>query len=653
MSQKLKIAEKEDASRTIFSWLKQYHGELAKPAVAAKVGEAYVELTAPLPVGQEIEIISGEEPLGLEILRHSTAHLMAQAVLHLFPEVKPTIGPAIEQGFYYDFATEHPFTDDDLAAIEAEMQKLVKQNIPIAREEVDRAECLARYREMGNPFKAEILEEIPQPSVTVYRQGDFFDLCRGPHVTSTGKLGAFKLLSVAGAYWRGDEKRPMLQRIYGTAFATKQALDEYLVQREEAKRRDHRKLGRELGLFFISPEVGVGLPLWLPKGAIVRNALESFLKAEQTRRGYLPVYTPHIGKLDLYRTSGHYPYYKESQFPPILFGEEGCACGEGGAVKADGEEGYLLKPMNCPHHIMIYKSEMRSYRDLPLRLAEFGTVYRYEQSGELGGLTRVRGFTQDDAHLFLTPEQLDHEFKQVVDLILFVFRTLELTDYKARVSLRDPASDKYVGDPANWDQAQAAILNAVKDLGMNYIVAEGEAAFYGPKLDFLVRDSIGREWQLGTVQVDYNLPERFNLEYIGEDGQAHRPVMIHRAPFGSLERFFGLLIEHFAGAFPVWMAPVQAIVIPIAERHQPYAEEVAAALRALPARVDVDGRSESMRYKIREAQLQKIPYMLVVGDKEAESRTVGVRAQKAGDLGALSLEAFVEQLKTESRLPGS
>ena len=652
MSQKLSIAAQEDASRTILSWLKQYHKELAKQAVAVKVGEEYVDLSGPLPVGREIEVITGDEPLGLEILRHSTAHLLAQAVLHLFPEAKPTIGPAIDTGFYYDFATPRPFTDEDLVAIEAEMQKLAKQNLPVSREEVDRVECLTQYRDMGNPFKAEILEEIPQPHVTIYRQGDFFDLCRGPHVPSTGRLGAFKLLSVAGAYWRGNEKNPMLQRIYGTAFATKEALDAYLVQREEAKRRDHRKLGRELGLFCISPEVGVGLPLWLPKGAIVRNALETFLKAEQTKRGYLPVYTPHIGKLDLYRTSGHYPYYKESQFPPILFGEEDGTAAEGGAAKAQ-EEGYLLKPMNCPHHIMIYKSDMRSYRDLPLRLAEFGTVYRYEQSGELGGLTRVRGFTQDDAHLFLTPEQLDHEFKQVVDLILFVFRTLELTDYTARVSLRDPASDKYVGDPANWDKAQAAILHAVQDLGMQYTVAEGEAAFYGPKLDFLVRDSIGREWQLGTVQVDYNLPERFELTYIAEDGQPHRPVMIHRAPFGSLERFFGLLIEHFAGAFPLWMAPVQAIVIPIAERHTAYAEEVAAVLRELPARVEVDGRSESMRFKIREAQLQKIPYMLVVGDKEAETRTVGVRAQKAGDLGALSLEAFTEQLRAESRLPTS
>ncbi|HEY3377487.1 MAG TPA: threonine--tRNA ligase, partial [Armatimonadota bacterium] len=614
MSERLKVSEQEDASRTILSWLKQYHKALAKTAVAVKVGETSLDLTMPVPVGQEIEVVSAEEPLGLEILRHSTAHLLAQAVLHLFPEAKPTIGPAIEQGFYYDFSMPRPFTEEDLTAIEAEMQKLVKQNIPLSREEVDLQACIASYREMGNEFKAEILEEIPQATVTVYRQGDFFDLCRGPHVPSTARLGAFKLLSVAGAYWRGDEKRPMLQRIYGTAFATKEDLAKYLEMREEAKRRDHRRLGRELGLFMISPEVGAGLPLWLPKGAIVRNQLETFLKKELTKRGYLPVYTPHIGKLDLYRTSGHYPYYKESQFPPITMAEKG----EG------EEEGYLLKPMNCPHHIQIYKSEMHSYRDLPLRLSEFGTVYRYEQSGELGGLTRVRGFTQDDAHLFLTPEQLDKEFKETVDLILFVFRTLGLSDFKVRVSLRDPASDKYVGDPENWDKAQSAILKAVQDLGMDYTVAEGEAAFYGPKLDFLVRDSIGREWQLGTVQVDYNLPERFNLEYIGEDGQAHRPVMIHRAPFGSLERFFGLLIEHFAGAFPVWMAPVQVVVIPISERHHEYAETVAAALRADEDRVHVDARNESMRYKIREAQLQKIPYMLVVGDKEMEEQSVGV-----------------------------
>ncbi|MHB0939998.1 MAG: threonine--tRNA ligase [Armatimonadota bacterium] len=642
MSERVKVSDGEDASRSILSWLKQYHKELAKSAVAVKVGETYLDLTAALPVGQEIEVITGSDPVGLEIIRHSTAHLMAQAVLRLFPDAKPTIGPAIENGFYYDFATTRPFTDEDLQKIEEEMQKLVKQNIPVSREEMGRDECIATYRDLGNPFKTEVLEEIPQPEVTIYRQGDFFDLCRGPHVISTGRLGAFKLLSVAGAYWRGDEKRPMLQRIYGTAFATKEELDQFLAMREEAKRRDHRKLGRELGLFMIAPEVGAGLPLWLPKGAIVRNALETFLKGELIKRGYQPVYTPHIGKLDLYRTSGHYPYYKESQFPPIIFGEEqGVAEGQ--------EEGYLLKPMNCPHHIIIYKSEMRSYRDLPLRLAEFGTVYRFEQSGELGGLTRVRGFTQDDAHLFLTPEQLDEEFKNTVDLILFVLNALELKDYRVRVSLRDPASDKYVGDPANWDQAQAAILKAVQDLGMDYMVAEGEAAFYGPKLDFLVRDSIGREWQLGTVQVDYNLPERFGLEYIAEDGQAHRPVMIHRAPFGSLERFVGLLIEHFAGAFPVWLAPVQAVVVPIAERHQDYAEEVAKALQ--PARVNVDGRNESMRYKIREAQLQKVPYMLVVGDKEAESRTVGVRARKEGDLGAVPLEQFAARLQDEAKAP--
>ncbi|MHB9131867.1 MAG: threonine--tRNA ligase [Armatimonadota bacterium] len=645
MSERVKVSEGEDASRSILSWLKQYHKELAKQAVAVQVGDAYLDLNAPVPVGQEMEVILGSDPLGLEILRHSTAHLMAQAVLHLFPDAKPTIGPAIETGFYYDFATTRPFAEEDLQAIEAEMNKLVKQNIPITHEVVERDECIARYDEMGNEFKTEIINEIPEPQVTVYRQGDYFDLCRGPHVPTTGRLGAFKLLSVAGAYWRGDEKRPMLQRIYGTAFPSKEELEAYMQMREEAKRRDHRRLGRELGLFMISPEVGAGLPLWLPKGAIIRNVLETFLKEELSKRDYLPVYTPHIGKLDLYRTSGHYPYYKESQFPPIIFGEE-----QSGEEK---EEGYLLKPMNCPHHIQIYKSEMRSYRDLPLRLAEFGTVYRFEQSGELGGLTRVRGFTQDDAHLFLTPEQLDAEFKSTVDLILFVFRTLGLSDYRVRVSLRDPASDKYVGDPENWEKAQDAIMKAVQDLEMNYTVAEGEAAFYGPKLDFLVRDSIGREWQLGTVQVDYNLPERFGLEYIGEDGAAHRPVMIHRAPFGSIERFFGLLIEHFAGAFPVWMAPVQAVIIPISERHQEYAQEVEAVLRGLRARVKLDARNESMRYKIREAQMQKIPYMLVLGDKEVEERTVGVRSQKQGDLGAMPLTDFAQQLKEESMIPTS
>jgi len=643
MSELVTVNAAEDTSRTILSWLKQYQKTLSKTAVAVKVSDGYLDLTAALPVGVEMEVITTEDPLGLEILRHSTSHLLAQAVQHLFPEARPTIGPAIETGFYYDFATTRPFTEEDLTAIEAEMQKLVKQNLPLAHQEISRQECILHFNEKGNAFKTEIIEEIPQPTVTVYSQGDFLDLCRGPHVPSTARLGAFKLLSVAGAYWRGDEKRPMLSRIYGTAFATKEELEKHLEMREEAKKRDHRRLGRELGLFFISPEVGAGLPLWLPKGAIVRNQLETFLKAELSKRGYLPVYTPHIGKLDLYRTSGHYPYYKESQFPPIAMAEKG----EG------EEEGYLLKPMNCPHHIMIYKSEMRSYRDLPLRLAEFGTVYRYEQSGELGGLTRVRGFTQDDAHLFLTPAQLDKEFKSTVDLVVGIFRTLGLSDYKVRVSLRDPNSDKYVGDPENWDKAQTAILNAVQDLGMNYFVAEGEAAFYGPKLDFLVRDSIGREWQLGTVQVDYNLPERFDLEYIGEDGHAHRPVMIHRAPFGSLERFFGLLIEHYAGAFPVWMAPVQAVVIPISERHHEYAQQVTDALRTQGARINMDARNESMRYKIREAQMQKIPYMLVLGDKEMEEQSVGVRTQKGGDLGGMPLGEFTVKLNDEAKIPSA
>ncbi len=648
MSVKVTVNASEDAGRNLLSWMKQYHKDATKTAIAIRVGGELLDLTAPLPVGQELEIVQTSDPEGLDMLRHSTAHLMAQAVQHLFPEAKPTIGPSIESGFYYDFATPRGFNEEDFVAIEAEMKKLVKQNIPLVREETDRQALIGTYQQMGNPFKVEVLEGIADDTVAVYRQDDYFDLCRGPHVPSTGRIGAFKLLSVAGAYWRGDEKQPMLQRIYGTAFPTAEDLQAFLTMREEARKRDHRKLGKELKLFAISSEVGAGLPLWLPNGAIVRNALETFLRAEQAKRGYLPVYTPHIGKLDLYRTSGHYPYYKESQFPPIIFNENGCGC------DGETEEGYLLKPMNCPHHIMIYKTEMRSYRDLPIRYAEFGTVYRYEQSGELGGMTRVRGFTQDDSHLFITPEQLDHEFKQVVDLILFVFRTLGLSDYQARVSLRDPDSDKYVGDPENWEKAQTAILSAVKDLDLPYTIAEGEAAFYGPKLDFLVRDSIGREWQLGTVQVDYNLPERFELEYIGEDGQPHRPVMIHRAPFGSLERFFGLLIEHFAGAFPLWMAPVQAVVIPIAERHQEYADQVGATLFALPARVSVDSRNESMRYKIREAQMQKIPYMLVVGDKEAENGTVGVRRREGGeDLGAMPLAEFVEMLKAESAIPMS
>ncbi|GBC95602.1 Threonine--tRNA ligase [bacterium HR16] len=568
----------------------------------------------------------------LETLRHSTAHLMAQAVCELFPGTKLAIGPPVEDGFYYDVDPPQPITGDDLPRIEERMREIAQRDLPIERIELPRIDALKLVRELGQDYKVEIIEEIPEEeTISFYRQGDFIDLCRGPHVERTGQIKHFKLLSIAGAYWRGDARNKMLTRLYGTAWFTEEELQDYLRRMEEAKRRDHRKLGRELGIFLISPEVGSGLPLWLPKGAILRDTLETFLKKEQLKRGYLPVVTPHIGKLDLYKTSGHWYKYQESMFHPI---------------QVENEE-YMLKPMNCPHHIQIYKSETRSYRDLPLRLAEFGTVYRYEQSGELGGLTRVRGFTVDDSHIFVAPDQLEDEFKNVVELVLYVFERLGLEEYHARVGLRDPKSDKYVGSDEAWEQAQSAILQAVEHMGIQYTVAEGEAAFYGPKLDFLAKDCLGRMWQLGTVQVDYTLPERFDLEYIGPDGQPHRPVMIHRAPFGSLERLIGILIEHYGGAFPLWLAPVQVIVLPIADRHVPYAQQIRQRLEEEGFRVEVDARNEKTGFKVREAELQKIPYMLVVGDRDMQNGTVSVRKRSAGDQGAVSLDDFIARLREE------
>lgn len=568
----------------------------------------------------------------LETLRHSTAHLMAQAVCELYPGTKLAIGPPIEDGFYYDVDPPQPISGEDLPRIEERMREIAERDLTIERFELPRLEAIKLVRDMGQDYKVEIIEEIPdEDKISFYKQGDFIDLCRGPHVQSTGQIKHFKLLSIAGAYWRGDARNKMLSRLYGTSWYTQEELEDYLKRMEEAKRRDHRKLGRELGIFLITPEVGSGLPLWLPKGAILRDTLETFLKREQLKRGYLPVVTPHIGKLDLYKTSGHWYKYQESMFHPI---------------QVEDEE-YMLKPMNCPHHIQIYKSETRSYRDLPLRLAEFGTVYRYEQSGELGGLTRVRGFTVDDSHIFVAPNQLEEEFKNVVELVLYVFERLGLQEYHARVGLRDPKSDKYVGSDEAWEQAQHAILLAAQHMGIQYTLAEGEAAFYGPKLDFLAKDCLGRSWQLGTVQVDYTLPEQFDLEYIGPDGRPHRPVMIHRAPFGSLERLIGILIEHYAGAFPLWLAPVQVIVLPIADRHIPYAQQVKQQLEEQGFRVEVDSRNEKTGFKVREAELQKIPYMLVVGDRDMSNQTVSVRKRSAGDQGAVSLDAFVAHLNQE------
>lgn len=583
-------------------------------------------------------------------IRHSVAHIMAEAMLERFPEAKIAIGPPIEDGFYYDFRLPRGINEEDLQWVEKRMKEIVRGKFDFVEKEVTPEEARAQFADQ--PYKLELINDLvsgrvdengneiasPASKLTFYTQDTFTDLCRGPHVKNTKEIDpdaiSITFKPPAGAYWRGDEDRDQLTRIYGTAFETEAQLKEYLSLLEEAKRRDHRVLGEKLGLFIISPLVGKGLPLWKPAGATLRDTLERWLRQTQIDNGYLPVVTPHIGNLNLYRTSGHYPYYKDSQYAPI---------------EVDEEE-YLLKPMNCPHHIMIYKSEMRSYRDLPIRYAEFGTVYRYEQSGELNGLTRVRGFTVDDAHLFVTPGQVLEEFKKAVGLIQYVFTTLGLTDFRARVGTRDPNSDKYVGDDSLWDDATAAIIQACEDLKLPYHVEEGEAAFYGPKLDFLVRDVLKREWQLGTVQVDYNLPQRFDLEYVSEDNDRQRPVMIHRAPFGSMERFIGILIEHFAGSFPLWLAPVQAVLIPIADRHMDYANSVAAELRKHGMHVEVDAGKARMQAKIREHRERHIPYLLVMGDKDAAANTVSVRLRTDEDLGAMPLADFISMT---TRLIGS
>jgi len=586
-------------------------------------------------------------------LRHSAAHVMAQAVLEIFPDGKIAIGPPVENGFYYDFELPRPLTPDDLKDVEKRMRKIVQKKHEFAYREVS-AEA-AREIFKHQPYKLELIDGLAQGQdeygekavvndtiISTYKHDTFEDLCKGPHVENLGEIkpDAFKLLRVSGAYWRGDEKRPMLQRIYGTVWPSKAELEHYLWQLEEAKKRDHRKLGKDLDLFMFSQAVGNGLPLWLPKGAVLRDTLERFLRQAQIDRGYLPVVTPHIGKIDLYKTSGHWYTYRDSIFPII---EE---------IPNDDPENpageiYVLKPMNCPHHIEIYKNEPRSYRDLPLRLAEFGTVYRYEQSGELTGLLRVRSFTVDDSHLFVTPEQLEEEFIKVVDLVLYVFGTMGLEDFQARVGLREPGNPKYIGSDEVWEKSQNAIINAAEKLGLPFTVVEGEAAFYGPKLDFIFRDVLGRHWQLGTVQVDYNLPERFEIEYTGEDGLKHRPVMIHRAPFGSLERFIGTLIEHHSGAFPVWMAPVQAMIIPITDRNNEYAHAVGAQLKALGFRAEIDTSNNRMNGKIRSAQQQKIPYMLVIGDKEQDAGAVAVRQRSGDDLGALPVAEFIARIADE------
>ncbi len=586
----------------------------------------------------KIDLPRTSESEQLKKIRHTTSHVMAMAVQKLFPKAQVTIGPWIENGFYYDFDTPEPFTEQDLKAIKREMIKIINRKLPVIREEVSREEAQQRIQAINEPYKLEILEGLIEP-ITLYHLGDqWWDLCAGPHMDNTSELNpkAIELESLAGAYWRGDETKAQLQRIYGTAWETPEQLAAYKHRKEEALRRDHRKLGKELGLFIFADAVGPGLPLWTPKGTILRSILEDFLKQEQIKRGYLQVVTPHIARVDLFKISGHWQKYKEDMFP--LMAED--------AEAAANEQGFVMKPMNCPFHIQIYKSELRSYRELPMRLAEFGTVYRYEQSGELGGLTRVRGFTVDDSHLFVTPEQLDAEFLSVVDLILSVFKSLQLKNFKARLSFRDPDNlDKYIGSDEAWEKAQGAIRRAVETLGMNYFEGIGEAAFYGPKLDFIFQDVLDREWQLGTVQVDYNLPERFDLEYVAEDGIRKRPVMIHRAPFGSLERLIGILIEQYAGDFPLWLAPIQVRLLPVSSEFLPFAKEVAAKMKALGMRAEADESSERLGKLIRNAEKDKIPVMGVVGAKEVEANSLNIRTRASGELGAISVDEVIRRLQ--------
>lgn len=602
----------------------------------------------------------------LERLRHSCAHMMAAALLRLWPNAQLAAGPPVENGFYYDVELDHRISSDDFEKIEAEMKKLVKENHPFERETTTRAHAMEMAlsgrlgglsdRAEPSKFKVDIIENIPEDEeISLYRNGDFVDLCAGPHVGRTGNCKAFKLMSIASAYYKGDKTKPMLQRLYATCFPNRTQLEEHLAKLEEAKRRDHRRIGKEMNLFHIDESVGQGLILWKPKGALIRRSLQDFILDELDKLGYSQVYTPHIGKLDLYRTSGHFPYYQESQYPAFAerdtlekLSDEGCTCAELLNSLRDGNiEGYMLKPMNCPHHIKIYDSQAHSYRDLPVRLAEFGTVYRWEQSGELGGMTRVRGFTQDDAHIFCTPDQLGHEIRMCLGIVKTILGTLQMENYRVRLSLRDPDSTKYVGDPENWDKAEAALREAAGWLGVEYTEEPGEAAFYGPKIDFIVKDAIGRDWQLGTVQVDYNLPERFNLSYVGTDNKPHRPIMVHRAPFGSMERFCGLLIEHFEGKFPTWLSPEQVRILPISEKYEEAAQAVREKLGAIRARVSVDDAPDKIGAKIRNAQLDRVAYMLVIGQREAETQTVSIRHRDLGDMGSCSVDEFCARLEKE------
>ncbi len=609
---------------------------LAQDVLAASIDGETWDLSRPINKDASIKLYKWDDEEGKHAFWHSSAHLMAEALQELYPGIKFGIGPAIENGFYYDVDPGEgvAIKDSDLPVIEKKMQELVSRKEQICRADIKKADALKMFEERNEFYKTELISELEDGTITTYTQGGFTDLCRGPHLPNTSYIKAIKLMSVAGAYWRGDEKRPQLTRIYGITFPKKKLLDEYLVLLEEAKKRDHRKIGKEMELFTFSQKVGQGLPLWLPKGTALRLKLEDFLKQIQLEYGYQQVMTPHIGNKMLYVTSGHYAKYGKDSFQPIHTPEEG--------------EEFLLKPMNCPHHCEIYKAFPHSYKELPLRLAEFGTVYRYEQSGELHGLTRVRGFTQDDAHIFCTPEQVKDEFVKVMEIIHIIFRALNFTEYEAQISLRDPNNkEKYIGSEENWEAAERAIIEVCKEKGVNARVELGEAAFYGPKLDFMVKDALGRRWQLGTIQVDYNLPERFELEYIGADNQKHRPVMIHRAPFGSMERFVAVLIEHTAGKFPLWLVPDQAVILPISEKFNDYAEDAVKQLRRQGVRAIIDDRNEKIGRKIRDNELKKIPYLLIVGEKEAESNEISVRKQGEGDVGSMKITTFAELLNKE------
>lgn len=598
--------------------------------LVAKFNDKVIDLERPLLENGAIRFITWEDDAGKEVYWHSTSHIMAHAIKALYPEAQFGVGPPIENGFYYDIDVDTKLTPEELSRIEAKMREIIAADQPFQRQDLNKAEAVALFEKREDRYKLELLRDMKDENPSVYHEGDFVDLCRGPHLPSTGHVKNVKLLSLAGAYWRGNEKNKMLQRIYGISFPKKEMLDAHLHMLEEARKRDHRKLGQELELFLITPNVGSGLPLWLPKGAIVREQLEKFLREEQRKRGYQAVITPHIANINLYRTSGHYPYYKDSQFAPM---------------KVEEDE-FMLKPMNCPHHHQIYMAKPHSYRDLPLRLAEFGTVYRYEQSGELSGLTRVRGFTQDDAHIYCAHEQLKDEIRATVELTQLVFRTFSM-DVRVRLSFRDDNTEKYGGEAQFWEQAQNELKAVADEMKLNYFIGLGEASFYGPKIDFMIRDALGRTWQLGTVQVDYVMPERFNLEYVGSDNKKHRPVIIHRAPFGSMERFLGILIEHFAGAFPLWLAPVQAVVMPITDAQMEYAITINRQLQAEGFRSHLDDRQEKINYKIRDAETHKIPYMIIVGAKEAEQQKVAVRKRKAGDLGAMPLPDLTKRLYDE------